>query len=58
MRLRTGTSGYNYDTWKGGFYPDGRFPTYAAVVDHYDRHRRLGLTPDEKRDLVESLKSL
>lgn len=43
---------------KGGFYHDGRFPTYEAVVEHYDRHRRLGLTPDEKRDLVEYLKSL
>jgi hypothetical protein len=43
---------------KGGFYHDGRFPTYEAVVDHYDRHRRLRLTADEKRDLVEFLKSL
>jgi hypothetical protein len=43
---------------KGGFYHDGRFPTLAAVVDHYDRHRRLRLTPEEKRDLIEYLKSL
>ncbi len=43
---------------KGGFYHDGRFADYAAVVDHYDRHRRLRLTAEEKRDLVEFLKSL
>jgi len=43
---------------KGGFYHDGRFPTYEAVVDHYDRHRNLRLTPAEKKDLVEYLKSL
>ena len=43
---------------KGGFYHDGRFPTLAAVVEHYDRDFRLGLTDQEKRDLIEYLKSL
>ena len=43
---------------KGGFYHDGRFPTYRAVVDHYDNHLRLGLTEAEKGDLIEYLKSL
>lgn len=43
---------------KGGFYHDGRFPTLAAVVDHYDVHFSLGLTASEKNDLVEYLKSL
>lgn len=43
---------------KGGFYHDGRFADYRAVVDHYDRHFRLGLTEDEKLDLIEYLKSL
>jgi hypothetical protein len=43
---------------KGGFYYDGRFPTYRAVVDHYDRHFRIGLTEAEKNDLIEFLKSL
>ena len=43
---------------KGGFYHDGRFPSYRAVVDHYDGHLRLGLGEPEKRDLVEYLKSL
>jgi hypothetical protein len=29
-----------------------------AVVDHYDAFQALGLTPAQKRDLVEFLKSL
>jgi cytochrome c peroxidase len=43
---------------KGGFYHDGRFPTYEAVVDHYDRVFSLRLTARERFDLVEYLKSL
>ena len=43
---------------KGGFYHDGRFPTLAAVIDHYDSHFSLGLTAAEKSDLAEFLKSL
>ncbi len=43
---------------KGGFYHDGRFPTLGDVVDHYDQVFTLGLTDDQKRDLVEYLKSL
>jgi hypothetical protein len=43
---------------KGGFYHDGRFATLGAVVDHYDAHFALGLSPAEKGDLVEFLKSL
>jgi hypothetical protein len=43
---------------KGGFYHDGRFPTLAAVIDHYDSHFSLGLSAGEKRDLSEYLKSL
>lgn len=43
---------------KGGFYHDGRFNGYRAVVDHYDGHLRLGLAEAEKRDLIEYLKSL
>src|SRR5574341_350147 len=43
---------------KGGFFHDGRFATLGDVVDHYDRFFDLGLTPAEKRDLVEYLKSL
>lgn len=43
---------------KGGFYHDGRFATLDDVVNHYDRHLRLGLTPQQQHDLVEYLKSL
>ena len=42
----------------GGFYHDGRFATLPAVIDHYDRTFRLGLTSREKAELVEYLKSL
>jgi hypothetical protein len=43
---------------KGGFYHDGRFPDLNAVVDHYDKHLKLGLTEREQSDLIEYLKSL
>jgi hypothetical protein len=57
-RYRTTPLAGLFTRQKGGFYHDGRFPTYESVVDHYDRHRRLQLTEKEKRDLVEYLKSL
>jgi hypothetical protein len=41
-----------------GFYHDGRFATLGEVVEHYDDVFALGLTEQEKRDLVEFLKSL
>jgi hypothetical protein len=43
---------------KGGFYHDGRFATLNAVIDHYDGHFKLNLNAQEKRNLVEYLKSL
>lgn len=43
---------------KGGFYHDGRFATYAEVVNHYDQFFALDLTAQEKSDLIEYLKSL
>jgi mono/diheme cytochrome c family protein len=43
---------------KGGFYHDGRFSTLDAVVNHYDNHLKLKLTAEQKRQLVEYLKSL
>jgi hypothetical protein len=43
---------------KGGFYHDGRFADYSAVVAHYDAHFALRLSEGEKRELVEYLKSL
>jgi hypothetical protein len=43
---------------KGGFYHDGRFPTLLDVVNHYNGFKKLSLTEQEKKDLVEYLKSL
>jgi hypothetical protein len=50
---------------KGGFFHDGRFATLADVVNFYNSPRvnglggfDLGLTDQEKADLVEYLKSL
>ena len=43
---------------KGRFYHDGRFATLADVVDHYQTLLHLGLTDQEKHDLIEYLKSL
>ena len=42
----------------GGYYHDGRFATLHEVVDHYDGHFQLGLSEQEKIDIVEYLKSL
>ena len=43
---------------KGGFYHDGRFATLADVVGHYDRHFNLRLNDEQRRDLIEYLKSI
>jgi len=43
---------------KGRFYHDGRFQTLMDVVNSYDARFNLGLTDQEKHDLVEYLKSL
>jgi hypothetical protein len=42
---------------KRGFYHDGRFPTLLNAVNHYNACFNLGLSPGEKSDLVEFLKS-
>jgi hypothetical protein len=42
----------------GGFYHDGRYPTLAAVINHYDRLWSLGLTTQERSDLEQYLRSL
>jgi hypothetical protein len=42
---------------KRGFGADGRIPTLLAVMNHYDRCFKLGLTAQEKDDLVQFLKS-
>jgi hypothetical protein len=43
---------------KGGFFHDGRFATLGQVVNHYDGQFHLGLSAQQKSDLVEFLKSL
>ncbi|MHB9131654.1 MAG: hypothetical protein ACYDBB_11270 [Armatimonadota bacterium] len=43
---------------KGGFYHDGRFATLMDVVNHYDTFLKLGLSQQEKNELVEYLKSI
>lgn len=43
---------------KGGFFHDGRFPMLLDVVNHYDSTMSLGLSGEQKNDLVEYLKSL
>jgi hypothetical protein len=60
-RYRTAPLRGLFSHQKGGFYHDGRFATLAAVVDHYDANLPsgpLGLSANEKTDLVEYLKSL
>lgn len=42
----------------GRYYHDGRFKTLLDVVNHYNTRFSLGLTDQEKSDLVEYLKSL
>ena len=43
---------------KGGFYHDGRFATLDQVVAHYEKVLDLKLNAQQRRDLVEYLKSL
>ncbi|PYV63066.1 MAG: hypothetical protein DMG97_38700, partial [Acidobacteria bacterium] len=43
---------------KGQFYHDGRFKTLLDVVNRYDARFNLGLSDQEKHDLIEYLKSL
>jgi hypothetical protein len=43
---------------KGGFYHDGRFAKLIDVVNHYDNVKKLSLTEDEKKDIVQYLLSL
>ena len=40
------------------YFHDGSAATLPAVVDHYNTHMTLGLTAQEKADLVEYLKSI
>src|SRR5436190_8038320 len=57
-RYRTTPLGGLFTREKGGFYHDGRFTNLLEVVNHYDQIFSLTLSPDEKNDLVQYLKSL
>lgn len=57
-RYRTSPLNGLWTHTKGGFYHDGRFATLLDVVNHYDTCMSLGLSDQEKSDLVEFLKSL
>lgn len=57
-RYRTSPIGDLFTHAKGGFYHDGRFATLADVVDHYNNCMSLGLSNDEKSDLIQYLLSL
>jgi hypothetical protein len=57
-RYRTAPLAGLWTHQKGGFYHDGRFATLPEVIEHYNRNFRLGLTDQEKAELIEYLKSL
>jgi cytochrome c2 len=61
--LRTATKQYRTTPLRGlwqhaPYFHDGSAPDLLAVVNHYDRVFGLNLTPAQKADLVEYLKSL
>lgn len=58
MRYRTSPIGALSTHFKGGFYHDGRFASLNAVVDHYNTCMNLGLSSQDKSDLVQYLLSL
>ncbi len=60
---RTATRKYRTTPLRGlwqhaPYFHDGSAPDLLAVVDHYNDHFKLNLTPGQKADLVEFLKSL
>ncbi|HTM02270.1 MAG TPA: hypothetical protein VL173_02110 [Vicinamibacterales bacterium] len=58
LRYRSSPIGALFTHLKGGFYHDGRFPTLASVVDHYNTCMNLNLSAGEKNDVVQYLLSL
>jgi hypothetical protein len=58
LRYRTAPLQGLWTHTKGGFFHDGRFATLMDVVNHYDTLFSLGLSDQEKSDIVEYLKSL
>jgi mono/diheme cytochrome c family protein len=49
---------WNPPQLRGPYFHDGSAATLEAVVDHYNTRRTLGLTAQQKSDLVHFLKSL
>ena len=58
MQYRTAPIGDLFTHTKGGFYHDGRFATLGDVVNHYDKCMHLGLTANERSDVIQYLLSL
>ena len=61
--MRTANKAYRTTPLRGlwqhaPYFHDGSAATLADVVTHYNRVRKLGLTPEQQRDLIEYLKSL
>lgn len=57
-RYRTSPLRGLFSHQKGGFYHDGRFATLEEVIEHYDRHFSLGLSEQQREDLVQFLLSI
>jgi cytochrome c peroxidase len=57
-RYRTAPLAGLFTHQKGGFFHDGRFATLNDVVNHYNSCFSLGLTEQEKSDLIQYLLSL
>jgi len=57
-RYRTSPLNGVWTHTKSGFYHDGRFSTLLDVVNHYDGCFGLGLSDQDKSDLVQFLQSL
>jgi hypothetical protein len=57
-RYRTTPLAGLFTRMKGGFYHDGRFADLTAVISHYQSVLSFNLTDQERRDLIEYLKSL
>jgi mono/diheme cytochrome c family protein len=61
--MRTANKAYRTTPLRGlwqhaPYFHDGSAATLAEVVTHYNRVRKLNLTPEQQRDLIEYLKSL
>jgi len=61
--LRTANKAYRTTPLRGlrqhpPYFHDGSAATLEDAVTHYNNFRRLGLSADQQRDLVQYLKSL